>query len=77
MNMTAIAIVAICAWALVSIVESAKDKSRSKKKNQQTSELESELIMLRERVEVLERIVTDENYDLKKQFKDLEKDKVA
>ncbi len=77
MNMTAIAIVAICAWALVSIVNAAKDKSKSKKNTKADDAVQAEMAALRERIEVLEKIVTDENYDLKKQFKDLEKDKVA
>jgi len=36
------------------------------------SDLDAELHALEERVRVLERIVTDERYDLKRQFKDLE-----
>ena len=77
MNMTAIAIVAICAWALVSVGNGAKDKSKSKKNSKVDEAMQAEMAALRERIEVLEKIVTDENYDLKKQFKDLEKDKVA
>ena len=77
MNMTAIAIVAIWAWALVSVVNAAKDKSKSKKNSKVDEAMQAEMAALRERIEVLEKIVTDENYDLKKQFKDLEKDKVA
>ncbi|MEG3767633.1 hypothetical protein [Alteromonas sp. 14N.309.X.WAT.G.H12] len=77
MNMTAIFIVAICAWALVEITGNAKDKRRNKKSTQQEEALRQEIEALRDRIEVLEKIVTDDNYDLKKQFKDLEKDKVA
>ena len=77
MNMTAIAIVAICAWALVTIVESAKDKSRKKFSNKETDDYKAEIAELKERVSVLEKIVTDERYDLKKQFADLESDRVA
>jgi membrane protein implicated in regulation of membrane protease activity len=36
------------------------------------SELKQRLAELEERVRVLERIVTDERFDLKRQFKDLE-----
>ncbi|WP_442863980.1 hypothetical protein [Alteromonas sp. ASW11-130] len=74
--MTAIAIVAIIAWVIVSITGSHRSKNL-KKANQEVSRLESEIAQLKERVEVLEKIVTDSNYDLKKQFDDLEKDKVA
>ena len=77
MNTTAVVIVAICAWALVSIVTAAKDKSKSKKDIRSDKAMEAENAALRERVEVLEKIVTEENYDLKKQFKDLESGKVA
>lgn len=76
MNMTAIAIVAIIAWALVSITDSRKSKNKAaSNKNQQA--LESEIAQLKERVATLEKIVCDDNYDLKKQFAELEKDKVA
>ncbi|CAI4165232.1 conserved hypothetical protein [Alteromonas macleodii] len=77
MDMTAIAIVAICAWALVTIVESAKDKSKKKLSNKETEAYKAEIAELKERVSVLEKIVTDERYDLKKQFADLESDRVA
>ncbi len=77
MDMTAIAIVAICAWALVTIVESAKDKSKKKLSNKEAEAYKQEIADLKERVSVLEKIVTDERYDLKKQFADLEKDHVA
>lgn len=68
---------AICAWALVSIVESSKDKSRKKLSNKETDAYKAEIAELKERVSVLEKIVTDERYDLKKQFADLESDRVA
>ena len=77
MNMTAIAIVAICAWALVTIIDSAKDKNRKKLTSKETDAYKTEIAELKERVSVLEKIVTDERYDLKKQFADLEKDRVA
>lgn len=76
MNMTAIAIVAIIAWALVSIVESRKEKNKGLAKKDRDA-LEAEIAQLKERVATLEKIVTDDGYDLKKQFADLEKDKVA
>ena len=77
MNLTAIAIVAICAWALVSIIDSAKDKSKKKLNSKEFDSYKSEIAELKERISVLEKIVTDEKYELKKQFADLEKDKVA
>lgn len=76
MNMTAVAIVAIVGWVIVSIVESRKDKKRDVK-NQAQAQLEQDFVALKERVEVLEKIVTDEKYDLHKAFDELKKDKVA
>lgn len=77
MNLTAIVIVAIVCWAIVSIIESVKDKNKDKLTSKQTQNYEAEIASLKERVSVLEKIVTDEKYDLKKQFDALEKDKVA
>ncbi|NDV89822.1 hypothetical protein GTH32_01255 [Alteromonas sp. 345S023] len=77
MNLTAIFIVGIVCWAIVAIIDSVKDKSKDKLSSKQAQTYESEIASLKERVSVLEKIVTDEKYDLKKQFDDLEKDKVA
>ncbi|WP_158967881.1 hypothetical protein [Paraglaciecola sp. L3A3] len=80
MNMTAIAIVAISCWAIVELVNGPKGKKKNKKdieKDNQASQLELEVIALRERVETLEKIVTDEKYDLHRQFNDLKKDDAA
>ncbi len=77
MNLTAIAIVGIIAWAIVTITGSSKDKRAAKKNNHLNDELTKEVAALKERVSVLEKIVTDEKYDLKKQFEALEKDRVA
>ena len=75
--MTAVAIVAIIAWALVSIIENSKNKKLGKNENKEAEAYKAEIEALKERVSVLEKIVTDEKYDLKRQFADLEKDKVA
>jgi len=77
MNMTAVAIIAIIAWAIVSITDSVKTKKSNKVSDKTSRAYEAEIASLKERVSVLEKIVTDEKYDLKKQFADLEKDKVA
>ncbi|WP_456372568.1 hypothetical protein [Thiolapillus sp.] len=37
--------------------------------------MERRIDEMEQRIQVLERIVTDENYDLKRQFQDLDKDK--
>lgn len=48
-------------------------KSRSERNTvSKDSDLDADLHALEERIRVLERIVTDERYDLKRQFKDME-----
>lgn len=80
MNMTAVAIVAIACWAVVELVNGPKTKKKNKastQPDQKTLELEQEIATLRDRIETLEKIVTDEKYDLHRQFDDLQKDRVA
>lgn len=77
MDLTAIIIVAIVAWTIVSIIKAAIDKSTNKSSSKDVKAYETEIASLKERVSVLEKIVTDDKYDLKKQFEALEKDKVA
>lgn len=77
MDMTAVAIVAIIVWGIVSLADAKKSKKAQKFAQNDNAELEQKLAAMQERIEVLEKIVTDENYDLKRQFADLEKDKVA
>lgn len=80
MSVFTIPIVAIICWAIVSIVNGPK--MRKKDKNDvdqlnQISNLEKQVATMRERIETLEKIVTDDKYDLNRQFDDLKKDKVA
>ena len=77
MNMTAIAIVAIICWAIVELTNGPKSKKKDKQDNQTSNRALEEISALKERVETLEKIVTDEKYDLNRQFNDLKKDKVA
>ncbi|MFT6343916.1 MAG: phage shock protein B [Paraglaciecola sp.] len=80
MNLTAIAIVALVCWAIVELVNGPKGKKKDKKETvqvNQTQDLERKVEAMRERIETLEKIVTDEKYDLNRQFDDLKKDKVA
>ncbi|GAB3030171.1 hypothetical protein [Bowmanella dokdonensis] len=70
MNITAVAIVAIICWAIVELVNS-KRKKAPKLNETEINSLKEEITRLRERVQNLEKIVTDENYDLKKQFDNL------
>ncbi|MEO9946145.1 MAG: hypothetical protein ABJH28_15250 [Paraglaciecola sp.] len=80
MNLTAIIIVAIVCWAIVELVNGPKGKKKDKSNSKQaaaTDELQRDIATMRERIETLEKIVTDEKYDLNRQFDDLKKDKVA
>lgn len=77
MNLTAIFIVGIVCWSIVAIIQTAKDKSSDSKRSKHSAAYEAEIAALKERVSVLEKIVTDEKYDLNKQFDALKKDKVA
>lgn len=80
MNLTAIAIVGFICWAIVKLVNGPRDKKNHKADAEQvelTSDLEREVAAMRERIETLEKIVTDEKYDLNRQFDDLKRDKVA
>ena len=80
MNITAIVIVAVICWAIVELVNGSKGKKKDKKDADQinlTNDLERDMAIMRERIEVLEKIVTDEKYDLNRKFDDLKKDKVA
>ncbi|MEP2651012.1 MAG: hypothetical protein ABJH06_03375 [Paraglaciecola sp.] len=80
MNLTAILIVALVCWAIVELVNGPKGKKKDKtnvRQAQITNELLQEMATMRERIETLEKIITDEKYDLNRQFDDLKKDKVA
>jgi phage shock protein B len=80
MNITAIVIVAVVCWAIVELVNGSKSKKKDKKDADQinlANNLERDMATMRERIEILEKIVTDEKYDLNRKFDDLKKDKVA
>jgi hypothetical protein len=77
MNMTAIAIVALVCWAIVELVNGPRSKKKDKKESHAVDNSAQEIAALKDRIETLERIVTDEKYDLNRQFDDLKKDKVA
>jgi hypothetical protein len=76
MNITAIAIVALVCWAIVELVNGPKSKKKDANQINTTNDLEREVKTMRERIETLEKIVTDKKYDLNSQFDDLKKDKM-
>ena len=77
MNLTPIFIVAIICWAIVSIVQGPKRKHNSKPNTEETDALRAEVADLKERVATLEKIVTDEKYNLNKEFENLKKTDAA
>lgn len=77
MNLTAIAIVAIICWAIVKLTSGHRTKRKDPVENQLNDELKQQVAELKARVETLEKIVTDEKYDLNRQFNNLNKDRVA
>ncbi len=78
MNTTAIAIIAIICWAIVSIVRSGKDYGKTNKLFDKKSEqMQNEIDALKDRVATLEAIVTDEKYNLKREFENLKKNDAA
>ncbi len=72
----AVAIVAIVAGVFITLIKQRYRHAEGADIGKVTA-LEDEVIALKERIATLEKIVTDSSYDLKKQFKDLEQDKVA
>ncbi len=69
----AIAIVAIVfGYKLIATRMRQQHVSRNSEAESVNVDLRQRLEQLEERVRVLERIVTDERYDLKQQFKELE-----
>lgn len=77
MNVTAVAIVAIAFSALVHVINTIFGKRSRKTENdlssaaQTITTLKTEVASLKDRVETLEKIVTDEKYQLNKEFENL------
>ncbi len=74
----AVVIIAVVANGVVSIIKASKMPGGSKMYTARIGDMEADLVNLeteseelRSRVEVLEKIVTDDKYQLNKEFKDL------
>ena len=72
MDITAIAIVAIICWAIVSVTKPSalkkKDKAFQQGLESEHAQMKQELQEMSDRLAVLEKIVTDEKYQLNKAF---------
>ena len=69
MNITAVAIVAVSFWGICEIIKQIKMKT--KQDDSVTKELQEKVTQLQDRVATLEKIVTDEKYDLKREIDSL------
>lgn len=72
MNLTAILIVGIITWAIVSLTNGPKANKKADKVyndlQDEHEKMKQELTQMAERLAVLEKIVTDEKYQLNKKF---------
>ncbi|MFC3121889.1 hypothetical protein [Agaribacter flavus] len=78
MNGATVAVVAIICWAIVSIfrgghVLGKKDTLKIQRLEAESLKMTEQLNSMNERVAVLEKIVTDEKYNLNKEFENLKK----
>lgn len=72
-----VAIVAIICWAIVEVVNGPKRKKRPPAEQAEIEALQSQVNEMRERIQVLEKLVTDEKYSLNKEFENLRKGDAA
>jgi flagellar motility protein MotE (MotC chaperone) len=80
MNLTAIIIVAIVVGGITSIISTLSDNKRkrvNKFNDKERDELLKQIAEMNERIQTLERIVTDEKYSLNKEFENLKRDSAA
>jgi len=74
MNLTAIIIVAIVVGGITSIISTLSNKKlkeSNKFSKNERDDMQVQIQKMNERIETLERIVTDEKYSLNQQFADL------
>ncbi|MBF7072290.1 hypothetical protein ISG33_02590 [Glaciecola sp. MH2013] len=80
MNLTAIIIVAICVGGITKIIDTLARNKRKKSDNFANEDKEALLLQIKEmneRIQTLERIVTDEKYSLNKEFENLRREPAA
>ena len=80
MNLEAIIIVAIVVGGITSIISTLSDNKRkrvNKFNDKERDELLKQIAEMNERIQTLERIVTDEKYSLNKEFENLKRDSAA
>jgi hypothetical protein len=72
-EMVIVIVIVGCATGVINNFIKHKNAGRSEDMDDLLDRLDG-IEELEERVRVLEKVITDENYELKKQFQDLEKD---
>jgi len=73
-----VVIIAIVCWAIVSISTGSKKSGKQNKQQAlENDELRNEIASMKERIATLEAIVTDEKYNLKREFENLGKNDAA
>ena len=80
MNITAIAIIALICWTIVKLTDRSKKvkpEASPKQVDIQNQQMLHQLQSMQERIAVLEAIVTDEKYNLKREFDNLSRDRAA
>ncbi|MEP4889913.1 MAG: hypothetical protein ABJV04_07795 [Aliiglaciecola sp.] len=78
MNLTAIAIIAIICWTIIKLTgKDKKDLKQVSAPEHENDALKQRLAAMQERIAVLEAIVTDEKYVLKREFDNLARNKAA
>lgn len=83
MDTSLVAIVAIICWCVISVVGSREDRydhegsSFKFKKDRSNRFYEEQIDELQARIAALEKIVTDEGYQLRKEFSQLKRQAVA
>lgn len=78
MNFTAIAIIGIICWTIIKLT--GKDKKSAKQEpavDQDKVNLHHQVDTLKERIAVLEAIVTDDKYSLKREIDSLSRNRAA
>jgi hypothetical protein len=74
MELTPILIVGIICWTIVRLVDSKKVKNKNKQTAMDSNgEMRAKMEHMQARIETLEKIVTDEKFDLHRQFDELSK----
>lgn len=74
MNVFEMVVIIVVVVTIGKFLQVAVEKRHRREDRGQTTARDERLADLEERVRVLESIVTDSGYDLRRQFKDLERD---